>query len=140
MRFYLQTQNTDFLKTTLIHFQDPKLGVVQTRWGFINRNYSLLTNLQTLALDAHFTIEQGARNRFGHFINFNGTGGVWRKECILEGGNWSPDTLTEDLDLSYRAQFKGWKFKITEARNYVWTERCHEHLSTSTLLESAGES
>ncbi len=106
--------NPDFLKITVPYFQDEKLGVVQTRWGFINRDYSILTNLQTLALDAHFTIEQSARNRFGHFINFNGTGGVWRKECILEGGNWNPDTLTEDLDLSYRSQFKGWKFKYIQ--------------------------
>ncbi|MCB0476843.1 MAG: glycosyltransferase [Crocinitomicaceae bacterium] len=106
--------DSDFLIKTVGCFQDPKIGVVQTRWGFINREYSILTSLQTLALDAHFTLEQTARNQYHHFINFNGTGGVWRKQCILDGGNWSPETLTEDLDLSYRSQFKGWKFKYLE--------------------------
>lgn len=104
----------EFLKQTIPFFKDSKIGVVQTRWDYLNRDYSLITSLQTLALDAHFTIEQTARNQYHHFINFNGTGGVWRKECILEGGNWSSDTLTEDLDLSYRSQFKGWKFKYIE--------------------------
>ena len=84
--------------------------MVQTRWTHINESYSLLTRLQAFALDAHFLIEQVGRNTLGAFINFNGTGGVWRKECILDAGNWEDDTLTEDLDLSYRAQKKGWKF------------------------------
>jgi len=84
--------------------------MVQTRWTHLNRDYSLFTRLQAFALDAHFFIEQMGRNRQGAFINFNGTGGIWRKRCILEAGNWHDDTLTEDLDLSYRAQRKGWQF------------------------------
>jgi cellulose synthase/poly-beta-1,6-N-acetylglucosamine synthase-like glycosyltransferase len=104
----------DFLKKTIPHFSDPEVGVVQTRWGHINRDYSLITQLQAFGLDAHFSIEQSARNAAGSFINFNGTCGVWRKSCILDAGGWSADTLTEDLDLSYRAQMKGWKFKYLE--------------------------
>lgn len=104
----------DFLTRTLPHFADPKIGVVQTRWGHLNKDYSLITNLQAFGLDAHFSIEQSARNEAGSFINFNGTCGVWRKSCILDAGGWSADTLTEDLDLSYRAQLKGWKFKYLE--------------------------
>lgn len=101
-----------FLKRTIPYFfKDEKLGLVQTRWEHLNREYSLLTRTQAIALDGHFVIEQAVRNRAGFFINFNGTGGVWRKECILDAGNWEADTLTEDLDLSYRAQMKGWKFK-----------------------------
>ncbi len=100
----------NFLKKTLPHFQDPKIGVVQTRWGHLNFNYSVLTRAQAIGLDGHFVVEQTARNRAGYFINFNGTAGVWRRECILDAGNWSDDTLTEDLDLSYRAQLRGWKF------------------------------
>jgi cellulose synthase/poly-beta-1,6-N-acetylglucosamine synthase-like glycosyltransferase len=83
---------------------------VQTRWGHVNRNYSILTKIQAFALDFHFLIEQVGRSFGGHFINFNGTAGVWRKSCIEDAGNWQGDTLTEDLDLSYRAQLKGWKF------------------------------
>ncbi|SHH91978.1 Glycosyltransferase, catalytic subunit of cellulose synthase and poly-beta-1,6-N-acetylglucosamine synthase [Wenyingzhuangia marina] len=101
----------DWLYKTIPYFKDEKIGVVQTRWGHINRNYSLLTKIQAFALDAHFTLEQMGRNSKGHFINFNGTAGVWRKECIYDAGNWEGDTLTEDLDLSYRAQLKGWQFK-----------------------------
>ena len=104
----------DFLRKTLPYFQDAHVGVVQTRWGHINKNYSLITELQAFALDAHFSIEQSARNSAGSFINFNGTCGVWRKSCIVDSGGWSADTLTEDLDLSYRAQLKGWKFKYLE--------------------------
>ncbi|MDQ2658594.1 MAG: glycosyltransferase family 2 protein [Bacteroidota bacterium] len=104
----------DFLRRTLPYFQDDSVGVVQTRWGHINKNYSLITELQAFALDAHFSIEQSARNTAGSFINFNGTCGVWRKSCIRDAGGWSADTLTEDLDLSYRAQLKGWKFKYLE--------------------------
>ncbi|NNK26710.1 MAG: glycosyltransferase [Flavobacteriaceae bacterium] len=104
----------DWLQRTIPYFKDKKIGVVQTRWSHINRNYSLLTKVQAFALDAHFTLEQTGRNSHGHFINFNGTAGVWRKECILDAGNWSGDTLTEDLDLSYRAQLNNWKFKYLE--------------------------
>ncbi|MCF6306489.1 MAG: glycosyltransferase family 2 protein [Flavobacteriaceae bacterium] len=101
----------DWLQRTIPYFKNPKIGVVQTRWGHLNRQFSLLTRVQAFALDAHFTLEQVGRNSQGHFINFNGTAGVWRKECILDAGNWQGDTLTEDLDLSYRAQLKNWKFK-----------------------------
>ena len=104
----------DFLKKTLPFFEDPEIGVVQARWGHINEGYSLLTRLQSFALNAHFTIEQTARNLKAHFINFNGTAGIWRKETIEDAGGWEGDTLTEDLDLSYRAQLKGWKFKYLE--------------------------
>jgi cellulose synthase/poly-beta-1,6-N-acetylglucosamine synthase-like glycosyltransferase len=104
----------DFLLKTIPHFKNDGIGVVQTRWGHINRNYSLLTKMQAFALDAHFTIEQVGRNTKNHFINFNGTAGVWRKSCIEDAGNWQSDTLTEDLDLSYRSQLKGWKFKYLE--------------------------
>tara|TARA_R110000868_G_scaffold125037_4_gene330412 strand:- start:1590 stop:3074 length:1485 start_codon:yes stop_codon:yes gene_type:complete len=104
----------DWLKKTVIYFKDKEIGVVQTRWGHINRDYSVLTRIQAFALDAHFTLEQVGRNAKGHFINFNGTAGIWRKECIIDAGNWEGDTLTEDLDLSYRAQLKNWKFKYLE--------------------------
>jgi len=100
----------DFLRRTLPHFQDAKVGVVQTRWGHLNFDYSLLTRGQAIGLDGHFVVEQTARNRAGYFINFNGTAGIWRRECIFDAGNWTDDTLTEDLDLSYRAQLRGWKF------------------------------
>ncbi len=104
----------DWLQLTVPYFKNTEIGVVQTRWGHINRNYSLLTKIQAFALDAHFTLEQVGRNSKGHFINFNGTAGIWRKECIYDAGNWEGDTLTEDLDLSYRAQLKHWKFKYLE--------------------------
>ena len=106
--------NEDWLLNTVPYFKNPEIGVVQTRWGHINRNYSTLTKIQAFALDAHFTLEQVGRNSKGHFINFNGTAGIWRKECIYDAGNWEGDTLTEDLDLSYRAQLKKWKFKYLE--------------------------
>ncbi len=104
----------DFLQKTIPHFKEPSVGVVQTRWEHLNRNYSLLTRLQAFGLDAHFTVEQGGRSQAHSFINFNGTGGVWRKSCIEDAGGWSADTLTEDLDLSYRAQLKGWTFRYLE--------------------------
>lgn len=104
----------NWLLETVPYFKNPEIGVVQTRWGHINRNYSTLTKIQAFALDAHFTLEQVGRNSKGHFINFNGTAGIWRKECIYDAGNWEGDTLTEDLDLSYRAQLKKWKFKYLE--------------------------
>lgn len=100
----------DFLKKTIPHLMRPGIGMVQTRWGHINRNYSLLTRLQAIFLDAHFLIEHLARSRSGRFFNFNGTAGVWRKQAIIDAGGWQHDTLTEDLDLSYRAQLAGWKF------------------------------
>ncbi|MEZ7504803.1 cellulose synthase family protein [Flavobacterium sp. Arc2] len=104
----------DWLYKTIPYFKNPKIGVVQTRWGHLNRDYSVLTKIQAFALDAHFTLEQVGRNSKLHFINFNGTAGVWRKQCILDAGNWESDTLTEDLDLSYRAQLKNWEFKYLE--------------------------
>ena len=104
----------NWLKRTIPFFKDESIGVIQTRWSHINRNYSILTKIQAFALDAHFTLEQVGRNSKGHFINFNGTAGVWRKTCIIDAGNWEGDTLTEDLDLSYRAQLKNWKFKYME--------------------------
>ena len=100
----------NFLKETLSFFSDNNVGMVQTRWEHINGDYSFLTKAQALALDGHFVIEQSVRNKAGFFINFNGTGGIWRKSCIEDAGNWHDDTLTEDLDLSYRAQLNGWKF------------------------------
>ncbi|MGA2368943.1 MAG: cellulose synthase family protein [Dehalococcoidia bacterium] len=102
---------SDFLLNTVPHFKDASIGVVQTKWQHVNEDYSLLTHLQAFGLDAHFNVEQQGRYAGGYFINFNGTGGVWRRACILDAGNWQNDTLTEDLDLSYRAQVKGWKFK-----------------------------
>lgn len=104
----------DFLIKTIPHFQTENVGVVQTRWEHLNQNYSGLTRLQAFGLDAHFTVEQGGRNAANYFINFNGTAGVWRKQTIADAGGWSSDTLTEDLDLSYRAQLKGWKFVYRE--------------------------
>ncbi|MCB0278072.1 MAG: glycosyltransferase family 2 protein [Calditrichaeota bacterium] len=106
---FIPDQN--FLKKTLIYFEDSQLGMVQSRWRYVNENYSKITRIQALALDGHFVVEQAARNAAGYFINFNGTAGVWRKSTILDAGNWQADTLTEDLDLSFRAQLKGWKFK-----------------------------
>ncbi len=105
---------SDWLRATIPHFKKPNIGVVQTRWSHLNRDFSILTQVQAFALDAHFTLEQVGRNTKGHFINFNGTAGVWRKSCILDAGNWEGDTLTEDLDLSYRAQLKDWQFKYLE--------------------------
>jgi cellulose synthase/poly-beta-1,6-N-acetylglucosamine synthase-like glycosyltransferase len=100
----------DFLKKTLPYFGSPRIGMVQTRWGHLNENYSLLTWIQSIFLDGHFLIEHTARNRSGAFFNFNGTAGIWRKDAIVSSGGWQHDTLTEDLDLSYRAQMKGWQF------------------------------
>src|ERR687898_992509 len=101
----------DFLQRTLPYFAtDPKIGMVQARWGHINQDYSLLTKIQSILLDAHFVLEHGSRNRAGCFFNFNGTAGVWRREVIPDAGGWQHDTLTEDLDLSYRAQLRGWRF------------------------------
>lgn len=104
----------DFLKRTIPFFNHEKIGVVQTCWGHINQDYSALTKIQALALNAHFSIEQVGRSLGGDFINFNGTAGVWRKSTILDAGGWQGDTITEDLDLSYRAQLKGWEIKYLE--------------------------
>ncbi len=109
--------HSDFLKRSIIELEDPTIGMVQTKWKHLNENYSLLTKLQAFGLDAHFSVEQGGRNAGGHFMNFNGTAGIWRKSVIIEAGGWQSDTLTEDLDLSYRAQLKGWKFKFLEEVN-----------------------
>jgi len=100
----------EFLKTAVPYFSDPAIGLVQGRWMHINRGYSLLTQVQSIFLDGHFMIEHIARNRSNCFFNFNGTAGVWRRQAIEQGGGWEHDTLTEDLDLSYRAQLIGWKF------------------------------
>jgi cellulose synthase/poly-beta-1,6-N-acetylglucosamine synthase-like glycosyltransferase len=100
----------DFLQRTVPFFADPKVAMVQARWGHINQDYSLLTKVQSILLDAHFVLEHGGRNRSGHFFNFNGTAGIWRREAIVDAGGWQHDTLTEDLDLSYRAQLRGWQF------------------------------
>ncbi len=100
----------DFLRRTVHFFTDPKVGMVQVRWEHLNRDYSALTQCQGILLDGHFVIEHTARNRSGAFFNFNGTAGVWRRETIQGAGGWQHDTLTEDLDLSYRAQLAGWNF------------------------------
>src|SRR6202047_2400341 len=100
----------DFLRRCIPYFENDKIGMAQTRWTYLNRDYSLLTQVETILLDGHFVVEHGARSRRGTFFNFNGTAGVWRRKAIEEAGGWEHDTLTEDTDLSYRAQLKGWKF------------------------------
>jgi len=100
----------DFLLRTVPFFSDAKVGMVQVRWGHLNREFSILTQAQSIFLDGHFIIEHTARNRSGCFFNFNGTAGIWRRGTIADAGGWQHDTLTEDLDLSYRAQLKGWQF------------------------------
>ena len=101
----------EILQRAIHHFTDPEIGMVQMRWGHLNRSYSLLTRIQSIFLDGHFVVEHTARNRSGRFFNFNGTGGIWRKQAIYDAGGWQQDTLTEDLDLSYRAQLAGWHFR-----------------------------
>jgi len=110
----------DFAETLVPFFADPEVGMVQSRWGHLNSDHSMLTRIQSMLLDGHFVIEQTARNRSGRFFNFNGTAGMWRRKCIDDAGGWEHDTLTEDLDLSYRAQLRGWRFvflneKVTPA-------------------------
>ena len=100
----------DFLKRTVPFFADEGVGMVQVRWGHLNREFSMLTQAQAMMLDGHFIIEHTARNRSGRFFNFNGTAGIWRRQTIQDAGGWQHDTLTEDVDLSYRAQLKGWQF------------------------------
>ena len=102
--------SSDLIQKTIHFFTDPHIGMIQTRWGHLNERYSLLTRIQSMFLDGHFLIEQTARARSGRFFNFNGIAGLWRRRCIEEAGGWQYDTLAEDLDLSYRAQIKGWKF------------------------------
>lgn len=106
--------DSNWLNKIIPYFDNKKIGLIQTRWGHINKSYSALTKVQAFALDIHFTLEQVGRNFKNHFMNFNGTAGIWRKKCIIDSGNWEGDTLTEDLDLSFRAQLKGWKFKYLE--------------------------
>jgi cellulose synthase/poly-beta-1,6-N-acetylglucosamine synthase-like glycosyltransferase len=100
----------DFLRRTVPYFADEKIAMVQTRWTYLNRGYSALTNVESILLDGHFVIEHGARSRNGVFFNFNGTAGIWRRAAIDDAGGWEHDTLTEDTDLSYRAQLRGWRF------------------------------
>jgi cellulose synthase/poly-beta-1,6-N-acetylglucosamine synthase-like glycosyltransferase len=102
--------NADFLQKTVHHFTDERVGCVQARWGHLNKEYSILTRLQSIFLDGHFIMEHAARHRSGRFFNFSGTAGMWRKAAISDAGGWQHDTLTEDLDLSFRAQLKGWRF------------------------------
>ena len=102
--------NPDVLRKTIHYFTDDGIGLIQTRWGHLNRNYNLLTRIQAMFLDGHLELEQTARNRSGRFFTFNGTGGIWRKKCIADAGGWEHDTLTEDMDLSYRAQLRNWRF------------------------------
>ncbi|MEY4581130.1 MAG: hypothetical protein RL701_5833 [Pseudomonadota bacterium] len=113
---YVLVFDADFVPTPsivkdLIHFfTNPKVGMVQARWGHLNRDYSVLTRVQSMMLDGHFVIEHTARNRSGRFFNFNGTAGIWRRSTIIDAGGWQHDTLTEDMDLSFRAQLRGWEF------------------------------
>ncbi|MHC4106668.1 MAG: cellulose synthase family protein [Planctomycetota bacterium] len=100
----------DVLRRSIHHFTDPSLGMVQTRWAHLNRGDSLLTEIQAMFLDGHFIVEQTAREQNGRWFNFNGTAGIWRRACVEDAGGWQHDTLTEDTDLSYRAQLCGWKF------------------------------
>jgi cellulose synthase/poly-beta-1,6-N-acetylglucosamine synthase-like glycosyltransferase len=108
------TPPADWLIKVIHHFTDPKIGMVQTRWTHINRNYSFLTEVEAIMLDGHFVLEHGGRSRAGVFFNFNGTAGMWRRKAIDEAGGWEHDTLTEDTDLSYRAQMKGWRFAYVQ--------------------------
>ena len=104
----------DWLMRVVHHFSDAKIGMVQTRWTHLNRNYSFLTEVEAILLDGHFVLEHGGRSRSRVFFNFNGTAGMWRRQAIADAGGWEHDTLTEDTDLSYRAQLKGWKFKYLQ--------------------------
>jgi cellulose synthase/poly-beta-1,6-N-acetylglucosamine synthase-like glycosyltransferase len=105
---------SDWIMKVIHHFSDSAIGMVQTRWTHLNRDYSFLTQVEAMLLDGHFVLEHGARSRSGVFFNFNGTAGMWRREAIFEAGGWQHDTLTEDTDLSYRAQMVGWKFKYLQ--------------------------
>lgn len=147
---------TNFLTQVLPYFDHTSVGLVQTRWGYQNENFSSFTQLQALALDGHFRVEQRGRNTANYFINFNGTAGIWRKSCIDAAGGWSADTIAEDLDLSYRAQSLGWKLKYLEhvvtpaelpltlaafkAQQYRWMKggaECAKKLLVKTLSNSS---
>jgi cellulose synthase/poly-beta-1,6-N-acetylglucosamine synthase-like glycosyltransferase len=117
---------TDFLMKTIHFFTEEKVGMVQTRWGYLNRHENVLTEVQAMLLDGHFVLEHCARSGSGLFFNFNGTAGVWRRSAIDEAGGWEHDTLTEDSDLSYRAQLAGWKFV------YVPSIECPSELPADT--------
>lgn len=147
----------DFLKKTIPHFSDQSIGVVQTRWGHLNENESLITRAQAIMLNTHFSVEQLGRTSQGAFINFNGTAGIWRRTCISDAGGWHADTLTEDLDLSYRAQVKSWNFKYLfdivspaelpnsfdafQTQQYRWSKGAAECLNKNLhLLSSANTS
>src|SRR5262249_25879597 len=104
----------DWLMKVVHHFAEPGIGMVQTRWTHLNRDYSFLTQVEAILLDGHFVLEHGGRSRSQVFFNFNGTAGMWRRQAILDAGGWQHDTLTEDTDLSYRAQLKGWRFKYLQ--------------------------
>ena len=104
----------EWLLRVIHHFADPTVGMVQTRWAHLNRNYSFLTEVEAILLDGHFVLEHGGRSRAGVFFNFNGTAGIWRRQAIDDAGGWQHDTLTEDTDLSYRAQLAGWKFRYLQ--------------------------
>src|SRR4051812_19491622 len=106
--------NRDWLMKVVHQFTDPNIGMVQTRWTHLNRDYSFLTQVEAILLDGHFVLEHGGRSRAGVFFNFNGTAGMWRRKAIADAGGWEHDTLTEDTDLSYRSQLKGWKFKYLQ--------------------------
>ena len=133
----------DFLRRTIPYFLNPdggdNIGMVQTRWTYLNCDYSLLTRVETILLDGHFVIEHGGRSRRGTFFNFNGTAGVWRRAAIDAAGGWEHDTLTEDTDLSYRAQLKGWKFLyLPEHRVRLRTPRGHERLQSAASALGQG--
>src|SRR5436305_8848366 len=104
----------DWVMRVIHHFAEPEIGMVQTRWTHLNRNYSFLTEVESILLDGHFVLEHGGRSRAGVFFNFNGTAGMWRRKAIDDAGGWESDTLTEDTDLSYRSQLAGWKFRYLE--------------------------
>jgi cellulose synthase/poly-beta-1,6-N-acetylglucosamine synthase-like glycosyltransferase len=108
------TPQPGWLMQVVHHFADPEIGMVQTRWTHLNRNYSFLTEVEAILLDGHFVLEHGGRSRAGVFFNFNGTAGMWRRQAIDDAGGWEHDTLTEDTDLSYRSQLKGWKFRYLQ--------------------------
>jgi cellulose synthase/poly-beta-1,6-N-acetylglucosamine synthase-like glycosyltransferase len=108
------TPYSDWLQKVIHHFSDPEIGMVQTRWTHLNRSYSYLTEIEAILLDGHFVLEHGGRSRAGVFFNFNGTAGMWRRKAIEDAGGWEHDTLTEDTDLSYRSQLKGWKFRYLQ--------------------------
>lgn len=108
------TPPADWLMKVIHHFADPRIGMVQTRWTHLNRSYSFLTQVEAILLDGHFVLEHGGRSRAGVFFNFNGTAGMWRRQAIDDAGGWQHDTLTEDTDLSYRSQLKGWQFRYLQ--------------------------